>query len=441
MEIISPPARLLRSTVSLLAVAAWLLTGAPLNAAVNPAEARIPDKVFSIANYGAVGDGAATNTAAIQAAIDACKSAGGGSVEVPSGVYLCGPLRLFSNVNLHLDDGAVLRMLPLDKYPGGTDNPENFISGAALHDVAISGKGTIDGQGAPWWPFAKTKGAHRPRMIALKSCERILIEGVMLMNSPMFHIAISGADTSDVIVRGVTIRAPASTDPVLPSHNTDACDVSGHNILIEDCDVSVGDDNFTCGGNTHDVLITHCTYGYGHGVSIGSYTRGEVSNITVTHCTFTNTECGIRIKTDRDRGGHVHDMLYSDLKMTNVNFPILVYASYMAKEPEYRDLTNLSAATATAYPAAPVGKLTPFYSSIVFKNISATVAPGRRAGLIWGLPEAKATNILLQNVRITADKSFGVFNTQGVRLVDCQITTPAGVNPIVTGNAQISVSP
>ncbi|HEY4246695.1 MAG TPA: glycosyl hydrolase family 28 protein [Lacunisphaera sp.] len=441
MKIISFPERIVGSTVTSLAVAMWLLACTSLNAAINPAEAKIPDKIFSIANYGAVGDGTTTATAAIEAAINACKAAGGGSVEMPRGVYLAGPFHLFSNVNLHLDEGAVLRMLPFDKYPGGTDDPESFISGADLHDVAISGKGTIDGQGAPWWPFAKTKGARRPRMIALSSCKRILIEGVTLMNSPMFHIAIGGADTSDVIVRGVTIRAPASTDPVLPSHNTDACDVSGRNILVENCDVSVGDDNFTCGGNTHDVLITHCTYGYGHGVSIGSYTRGEVSNITVTHCTFTNTECGIRIKTDRDRGGHVHDMHYSDLQMTNVNFPILIYAAYMAPERKYRDLTNISAATATAYPPAPVGKLTPFYSDFVFKDITATVVPGGRAGLIWGLPEAKATNIVLENVHITADKPFGIFNAEGVRLINCQITTPAGVKPIVTGNAEVSVSP
>ena len=105
----------------------------------------------------------------------------------------------------------------------------------------------------------------------------------------MFHIAIRGK-SSNVTVCGVTIRANPSTDPVNPGHNTDACDVSGHSILIQDCDVSVGDDNFTCGGNTSDVLITNCTYGYGHGVSIGSPTSGGVSNLTAVNCTFNRTE-------------------------------------------------------------------------------------------------------------------------------------------------------
>jgi polygalacturonase len=408
-------------------------------ATINPARPEIPEKTFIITAYGSVADGKADNTAAIQAALDAAKSAGGGTVTIPAGEYLSGPLHLSSNLNLHLAEGALLRMLPLDRYPGGSKSPESFITGSKLHDIAITGKGTIDGQGAPWWPHYKEKGFNRPRMIALGDCERILIEGVTLKNSPMFHIAIGGA--TDVIVKGVTIRAPSSRESDTPSHNTDACDVSGHNILIQDCDVSVGDDNFTCGSNTHDILITNCTYGYGHGVSVGSYTRGGVSNITVTHCTFTNTECGIRLKTDRGRGGHVHNLAYSDLQMTNVDIPILIYASYMAPDRQYRDLTNLSPEIAKTYPAAPVGPLTPLFSDIVFQNITATVASGRRAGLIWGLPESKANNILLRNVKITADKPFGIYSAQNVRLEACEIKTPEGVNKLATADAEVSIIP
>ena len=422
------------------AISGLLLAAALTHANVNPALPTIPDKTFNITNYGALGDGVATNTGAIQSAINAASAAGGGAVEIPRGIFLCGPIQLASKINLDLAAGALLRMLPLEKYPGGTVNPENFISGDNLHDVAISGAGAIDGQGAPWWPFAKVKEARRPKMISPSSCERLLIEGLTLSNSPMFHIAIGGK-CSDVTVRGITIRAPASDDPVLPSHNTDACDVKGRNILIENCDVSVGDDNFTCGGNTFDVLITNCTYGFGHGVSIGSYTQGGVSNITVTDCTFHDTESGIRIKTDRDRGGFVHDMKYLNLRMTNVGCPILIYASYMAKEKEYRNLNNLTPAIAASYPAAPVGARTPVYRDFIFSNITATAASGRRAGLIWGLPEMNVTNVLLQNVNITADKPFGIFNAQDVRLVACKITTPDGVNKTSIVSAQVSISP
>ena len=121
--------------------------GGRVFASVNPAMPRIPQQTFCVTNYGAVGDGVATNSEAIQSTIDAASSAGGGVVEIPAGIFLCGPIQLASKINLHLDAGALLRMLPLDKYPGGTVNPQTFISGDQLHDVAITGTGAIDGQG------------------------------------------------------------------------------------------------------------------------------------------------------------------------------------------------------------------------------------------------------------------------------------------------------
>lgn len=429
----------LRSSFS-LALSAVLLQQSLEAQNVHPALPTIPSATFNITNYGAIGDGVATNTTAIQSAIDAA-AVSGGIVEVPAGIFLSGPLKLSSQVNLHLENGALLRMLPLGKYPGGTTDPDTFISGSKLHDVAITGAGAIDGQGEPWWPFAKSsKGARRPRMIALSGCERILIDGVTLSNSPMFHIAIAG-HSQNVTVRGVTIRAPASTDPVTPSHNTDACDVSGNNVLIQDCDVSVGDDNFTCGGGTSDVLITNCTYGFGHGVSIGSPTRGGVSNITVINCTFSNTEAGIRIKSDRDRGGYLHNLKYINLRMRNVDVPILIYAAYMATNREYRDLNRLTPAIAATYPQRPVLSTTPIYRDIVFRNIDATASVGRRAGLIWGLPEMNVTNVLLDHVSIKADRPFGIFDAQNVQLEHCKIETPEGVNKIASANAGITILP
>ncbi len=420
-------------------ISCWGLMTASAQAEVNPALPEIPPAIFWATNFGALGDGVATNTEAIQSAIQAASARGGGIVKIPAGIFLCGPIQLASKINLRLEAGALLRMLPLGKYPGGTVNPQTFISGDKLHDLAITGEGAIDGQGAAWWPFAKTaKDAKRPKMISPSNCERLLIEGITLSNSPMFHIAIGGK-CKDVIVRGVTIRAPASDDPILPSHNTDACDVKGKNILIANCDVSVGDDNFTCGGNTSDVLITNCTYGYGHGVSIGSYTSGGVSNITVINCTFNNTDAGIRIKTDRDRGGFVHDMKYLNLSMTNVGCPILIYASYMAKEKQFRDLTKLTPEIAASYPAAPVGERTPIYRDFVFSNLTATVQKGRRAGLIWGLPEMNVTNVRLENVNISADKPFGIFNAQNVQVVNARIQSPSGSNKISRTNSQIII--
>ena len=404
-----------------------------------PALPMIPQRTFTVTDFGGRGDNATDNAKAIQSAIDACARAGGGRVVVPAGDFLCGPIQLASRINLRIEKGATLRMLPFDKYPGGRRAPADFIGGRDLRDVEISGEGMIDGQGAPWWQFAKKRGANRPRMINFESCERILIERITLRNSPMFHIAIGGR-SSDVTVIGVTIRAPRSDDPVTPSHNTDACDVGGNRILIKDCDVSVGDDDFACGGNTSNVFITHCTYGSGHGLSIGSYTTGGVSNFTVTDCTFRGTECGIRIKSDRDRGGVVSNLSFRNLRMTDVRCPILIYGAYKGEGRDFRDLTEITPEVAARYPAAPLTELTPVYRDITFSDIVATTESGHRAGLIWGLPEAPVSNVLLRNVTITADKPFGIFNARGVRLKNCKITTPEGVNKLATTNAQMATS-
>lgn len=405
---------------------------------VTPTLPSITNKTFFIKEFGAIGDNKTDNTQYIQNTIDAAHNSGGGKVIIPAGVYLCGPLQFYSNLDFHIDSGATVKFLPIDQYPGGTTAGTDFISGSKLHDVAITGKGTIDGQGAPWWPFAKDKNAKRPRMIALKECDKVLIENVTLTNSPMFHIAISGKSTN-VTVSGVIVRAPASDDPVNPSHNTDACDVSGSNILIKNCDISTGDDDFTCGGGTSNVHITGCKYGYGHGLSIGSYTKGGVSNFLIENCTFTNTECGIRIKSDRDRGGIVQNLTYRNLQMKNVGIPILIYGAYMATDRQYRNLQKITPEIAATYPSATLSDLTPVYKNILFENIRATTQTGKRAGLIWGLPEAPASGIILKDVNITADHPFGVFFAQQVQLQNCKIKTSEGKNRLAITNAQVFV--
>ena len=129
--------------------------------------------------------------------------------------------------------------------------------------------------------------------------------------------------------------------------------------------------------------------------------------------------------------------------MTNVGYPILIYASYMATNREYRALNNLTPAIAAMYPAAPITGKTPMHiADIIFSNISqATAQSGYRAGLIWGLPEMAVTNVLLQRVNITADKPFGIYDAQNVRLVDSRIITPEGINQLACTNARVMVSP
>ncbi len=439
-----------------------LLLLAPKAFAITPWTNNInTNNIVLTTSYGAVGDGVTTNTTAIQSAIDAATAAGstnglaGGTVKIPPGIFLSGPLTMRSSVQLQID--GVLRMLPFDKYPifvatnFGTNyvtnlmvvttnystnvtwTATNFISGSGLTNIAIVGPGAIDGQGSPWWPYANTNGFTRPVMISLGSCNRQLIQNLTLSNSPMFHIAISGA--VNTTVKGVTIRAPSS------SHNTDACDVSGFNTLVQDCDISVGDDNFTCGGNTSDVLLTNNVYGTGHGVSIGSYTDGGVQNITVVNCTFNGTDNGIRIKSDNhlygtSKGGLVQNINYLNLGMTNVHFPIQIYAYYnLIGTP-----SSVSPNYAATQAVAAVTSYTPIYRNITFSNITATSVSGYPIGIIWARTEMPATNIVFNKVNITGNRNFNLYNVSGAQFIDCNLQTTATSNTFALFNASVIVS-
>lgn len=432
-----------------------LITGILLagcgSALANPALPAInTNNIIKVTAWGAVGDGVTTNTLAISNAIVQAASGGttnglsGGTVEFPAGIYLSGPLTLKSGVNLQLDAGAILRMLPFGQYPvtwftNGSDvyfTANNFITGSSLQDVEISGPGAIDGQGLPWWPWAYTNNAVRPIMIYLDDCDRELIQNVTLSNSPMFHISISGSRAGNTTVQGVTVLAPSSTaNP--PSHNTDACDVSGTNILVQNCNISTGDDDFACGGGTSGVLLTNNTYGNGHGVSIGSYTDdGGVSNIVVVNCTFNGTQNGIRIKSDNDRGGLVQNIAYENIGMTNVDFPIQIYSYYN----EVGTPSSISPEYAATQAVATVSSTTPIYRNITFSNITATSVSGYPIGIIWARTEMPATNIVFDKVHVTGDRNFCLYNVSGAQFIDCSLAVSPTSNTFAMFHCQVIVS-
>ena len=102
-------------------------------------------------------------------------------------------------------------------------------------------------------------------------------------------------------------------------------------------------------------------------------------------------------------------------------------------------LNKLTPEIAATYPASPVTERTPIYRDIVFSDITATAQSGKSAGLIWGLPEAPVSNVVLRNVSITADKPFAIYHAEKVRVENCTITTPGGVNQFATHRAEIEV--
>jgi hypothetical protein len=409
--------------------------------ALPPVLPTIPPGTNNILSFGAVGDGTTDNTTPIQNTINNASASGIGTVEVPAGTFLCGPLTLANSLNLQLDTGATLLMLPFANYPGGDTSPANFLNGSSLHDIEISGTGAIEGQGLPWWKDIETNStAKRPVMINLSTCNRILIQDVTLSNSPAAFMSIKGK-AGNVTVQRLKVYAPSSGAAPNPSHNTDALDLAETNALMRDCIISTGDDNLAVGSSSSvssDILVTNCTFGFGHGVSIGSFTSGGVSNMTVINCTFTNTDQGIRIKSDVDRGGTVQNIGYYNLSMGNVQYPILIYCSYTTNTAPFNSLNNITPAIAATFPSNAPTSTMPIYRNIIISNVVGTAQSGRQAGLIWGRPEMLISNVTMNAVRITGSKTLGVYDVQGLKLIDSAISVPAGVNQVSFYDAGIT---
>jgi len=321
-----------------------------------------PDRDFPVTRFGAVAGGDTDATAAFRAAIEACHRAGGGRVVVPPGVYLTGPIHLKSNVDLHLSEGATIRFrrdpeayLPV--VPTRWEGVELMGYSPLVYayeqtNVAVTGKGTLDGQADAehWWPWKKNGhpqsqkpdrdrlfaqaeagvpvaervygAGHylRPQFVQPYRCTNVLIEGVTITNAPMWliHPVLS----RNVIVRGVTV---ISSGP-----NNDGCDPeSSTDVLIEDTLFDTGDDCIAVkSGRNADgrrlaapaerILVRGCRMRAGHGgVTIGSEVSGSVRDVFVERTVMSSPdlERGIRFKTNAMRGGTIENVFVRDVEI------------------------------------------------------------------------------------------------------------------------------
>jgi polygalacturonase len=340
--------------------------------------------------------------------------------------YLSGPIVLSNNMNLKIDSGAMLQMLTQSNWPGTT----TFISGTTLHDVEISGLGTIDGQGTNWWfPLASS----RPNFVSFSGCTNVLIQDVTLQNPPTFHLMLKG-NNAGITIQGITINTPVD------SPNTDGMDLASTNVLVQNCFISDGDDNIEIGGSSlaADIIVSNCTFGTGHGVSIGSITSGNVHDIVVSNCTFNGTVNGIRMKSDNDRGGLIQNLQYLDITMTNVAYPITIYSYYNTIGTPNSITPNI----ASVQPVSPVTSLTPIWQNILISNLTVTATTGLNIdGIIWGRTEMLVSNVTLYDVNITAPtNTFAIYNAQGIQIINSQLTTPINTNTFTLYNAQVTIT-
>ncbi len=296
------------STVLLCAVA---LLPVPLAWAQSGAEA-------SVQNFGAVGDGKTLNTAAIQKAVETVAGNGGGTVLFPAGTYLSGTIYLRSHVTLHLQAGAVLlgstriEDFPVNfcKYPSYTDRycVRALIWAEGVENVAITGRGVIDGQGAAFLGAKASEEelkeienakpspnrhtphpnyAKRPYIIRMTSCRDILIEGVTMQNSPMWmqHYL----DCSDMTVRGIRVINQVN-------RNNDMIDIdSSRNVVIQGCYGDTDDDALTLKSTgpdpTENIVISDCILrSHVNAIKMGTESTGGFRNITITNCVILRSE-------------------------------------------------------------------------------------------------------------------------------------------------------
>ncbi|MDB5455267.1 MAG: glycoside hydrolase family 28 protein [Caulobacter sp.] len=324
-----------------------------------------PSRVFNIVAAGAVADDVDQTTAAFARAIQQCAEAGGGRVLVPPGRWLTGAIRLRTGVELHLAQGATL-VFSTDpaRYPivatrwEGVElmNYSPLIFADGERDVAITGRGVLDGQGAAWWSWSSAPrfgwrpglpnqrearnalfrmaeqgvpvarrvfgDGHslRPMMLQFQNCANVLVEGVTLRDSPCW--TIHPVLSRNVIVRDVTVIGHGP--------NTDGCDPeSVDGMLIERCTFDTGDDCIAIksGRNadgrrlarpTRNILIQDCLMKDGHGgVVIGSEVSGGVRDIFIRRCRMDspNLWYALRFKNNAMRGGVVENIHCRDVQV------------------------------------------------------------------------------------------------------------------------------
>jgi polygalacturonase len=402
---------------------------------LRPARPKIPERTFLLTDFGAVGDGKTLNTDAFRQAVTAVDKAGGGKLVVPAGVFRTLSFALCSSLELHLDEGAVIQApdtfadfgLPDPKtlhsqqeVRDKVKTPDPLITGNNLHDVAITGTGVIDGNGALWWAWSERAARNaartepgrivyrRPHLIVINGCERLLVADITMKNSPMFHLVPRAI--ADLTVERVKVRAPFNAP------NTDAIDPGpGTNFLIRDCDIDTGDDDIVIKRGGTNILIENCTIKHGHGISIGSGTDVGIHNMLVRHCTFDGADNGIRIKSMRGAGGPVENVRYTDIQMKNVANAIYLDLNYVDNNnPDFK---------------GDGGKI-PSITRVLIDHVS--IVNSKNAGRFVGLPESKITNITLREVTIVAEKNFLIKDADSPTFDKVTRTIKTGVFPTPT---------
>ena len=436
----------------------------------------IPDNTVNLCDFGAVGDGGTLCTTAFAKAMSALKEKKGGRLIVPAGIWLTGPIQFEDNVDLHLEQGAlVLFTTDYDAYPevstiyeGNTSNRKMAPLWAyKKHDVAITGTGAIDAQGQYWRPSKKGKFTanqwkeltsgkgielkgvwypdakqdelagkdgqpdtrrvmKRPVLLEFTECQRVLLQDVTLSNSPAWNT--HPLKCEDVTIDHVTIRNPWY------AQNGDGLDLESCNrCIIKNSTFDVGDDAICIKSGKdkegrdwkkpcQNVIIEGCTVLHGHGgFVIGSEMSSGAKNIYVHNCLFNGTDTGLRMKSTRGRGGVVENIYIDHINMINIAEDAFTFSLYYANKPVVGKQDSDSS-SADAIPA--VTEETPSFKNLFISNI--TCQGAKRAVYFNGLPEMPLSDVLLENSLFVCDEGADMHYAKNITFKNVKIQNSKG---------------
>lgn len=446
-----------------------------------------PDRQVSITDYQAVSGGIVSNTAAINQAITELSKLGGGTVNVPEGIWLTGPISLRSNINLHLEKGALITFdKNPEEYPVILTNYEGqprLRAVSPIHafdeeNIAITGEGIIDGNGHEWRPLKEFKvtrrqwqarlkkspyvidtkeggiwypsktayegclegevsietpdalkkaalnyDLYRPVMTNLVRCNKVLIEGVTLQNSPAWNL-------HPLLCTNLTLRNAFIRNASF-AQNGDGLDLESCRFVdIYGVKFDVGDDAICIksGKNaigrkitvpTEHVHIRDCVVYHGHGgFVVGSEMSRGVRDVVIENCLFLGTDTGIRFKSAIGRGGVVEDITIRNIQMTDIEEDAIIFTmGYTLFRLDHQASDEPDTISKEDIPE--------------FKNITIRDVNCLRAGQaikIDGLEQMPIHDIILENVMIQAKKAIEIKNAKQIFFKNVSVTNQDNLN-------------
>lgn len=398
---------------------------------------------YDIRDFGAKEGISEKSTQAIKDAIEKCSADGGGRVVFPKGEWLTGAIHLKDNVNLHFCEGCYLHFSKdfNDYLPvvfgilGGNRcySPSHFLYAYRCKNIAITGKGTLDGHGEAWWymkhaqpgmedltrkgrmlapmserVYDKPEDGVRPRMVQFVECENVLIEDVTLKNSPSW--TVHPAWCKNIIVRNISIFNPEDS-PNTDGVNYDSCKRG----LIEGIYVETGDDMcclkagkdqdaWDVGVPCEDIVVRNCKAAFkgkgSGGITIGSETSACIKNAYIHDCELGNNYYAIRIKTMKGRGGYVENLDFENITIKHArNKAISVTMRYTGEplDDQSKPIENM-----------------PEVRNISIKNLRCESGVGSME--LCGERGYALKNIYLSDIDITAETQATIENVSGVHM-------------------------